>query len=124
MRFHPDRPHAQVFGVPGVQWQQHGAYFRLDGSLVEGDPDRDREIREIKAVLADPRADPELRIAMRDRLAEIDRPEPVSEPEDDDDTPSDDMRLASNKALKAQLAIYGEEWKGVAHARKFLEGRD
>jgi hypothetical protein len=33
---------------------------------------------------------------------------------------SDDMRLAINKALKARMADYGEEWQGIEHARKFL----
>lgn len=38
-------------------------------------------------------------------------------------TGSDDLRLADNKRLKAQLDIYGEEWRGAAAARRFLEGK-
>ena len=32
----------------------------------------------------------------------------------------DDMRLANNRALKVQMEAFGQEWKGVAHARKYL----
>lgn len=145
MRFDPDKPHAQVYGVPGVSFQQSGKYFRRDGSLVDGDPDRDRELREIKSKIGDASLEPEVREAMRDRLvalgassdavvapvpefaavasmvaAAAEVAEPVAKPSA---LPSDDMRRAENKALKAQMEIYSEPWVSVAHARAFLEGR-
>jgi len=59
---------------------------------------------------------------------------PVRDPEGSDDSlvlteevapkpMSDDLRFAENKRLKAQLAIYGEEWTGAAAAKRFLEGK-
>jgi hypothetical protein len=126
--FDPDKPHAQVYGTPGVYWQQFGNYFRLDGAHVPGDPDRDRELKEIEASIGDPKIEPEVRASMRKRLESIkaslaEEAAPVEVAAVTDSIPSDDMRRAENKALKAQMEIYGEIWQGVAHARKFLEGR-
>lgn len=121
MSFDPDRPHAQVYGTPGVQWQQDGRYWRRDGSPVDGDPDRERELREIKTRLTEPDLEPEVREALRERVAMM-AAAPAIAPQPP--VQGDDMRLAANKALKVQLEVYGEPWQGVAHARRFLEGKE
>lgn len=85
-----------VYDMPGVRYQQHGVYYRHDGSPVDSEPQ-----------------------------------EPTREP----DAPSqkitnngwspDDLRRPENKALKAQLDIYGVEWSTAAAAREFLSrGRE
>lgn len=119
-RFDPDRPHGQVSGLPGVHWQQNGHYFTRDGTPVDGDPDREREVEEIATQLGDPAMEPEVREALRKRMAALKAaPEPakVAPPQ------TDDMRLAENRRLKAQLEQYGEPWQSVAHAKLFLDGK-
>ena len=119
VRFYPESDAAQVFGVPGVYWQQRGHYFTRDGRHVPGDPDRDREMAEIRAKLEDPATPLEVREGYRRRLATLEVPPLEPEPE----PVKEDMRLAENKRLKAMVEQYGGEWKGAAHARLFLEGK-
>ena len=127
-RFNPERAYAEVFGIPGVSYQQNGCYFRRDGVFVEGDPDRERELTELKTKIADPELAEEVRDGLRERLGFIqDKPVAVSAPlprvEAVGKPPSDDMRLAENKALKAQMEIYGQAWTGVSDARRYLAGK-
>ena len=109
-----ERPYAEVYGTPGVKFQQSGRYFRQDGALVNGNPDRDREMREIKQALANPDTTPEAAEALRDRLEVIKvDAAPAPEPEDAGEQ-SDDQ-------LKALLKTYGEPWTGRKAALRFLE---
>jgi len=120
--FNPDRPYAEVYGTPGVKWQQGGSYFRMDGLHVTGDPDRERELREIRERIGDPDIEPEVREGYRERLREMTAaPPPLVIA--DKRVGSDDMRLAENRRLKAQMEIYSEPWQGVDHAKQFLEGK-
>jgi hypothetical protein len=98
MRLDMDRPFGTVSGLPGVCFQQDGRYFGRNGHLM-----RDPESSE---------------------------PEPAEEasaPVEEAPSPvkvgTDDMRLAENKRLKAQMDIYGEPWSGAAAAKRFLEGK-
>lgn len=119
MRFDPTRAHSVVYGVPGVAYQQNGRYFQRNGTPVDGDPDRDREIAEIREKLVDADTAPEVRDALRAKLAKLTTSVPVVPPVMRQ-APSDDMRLSENKRLKAMVEQYGEEWQGAAHAREFL----
>lgn len=123
MTFDPSRPYGSVQGIPGVVYQQNGRYYRRDGSLVDGDPERDQEIRDLRARLGDPEMEPEVRAAMRERLAAL-AAKPV-EPVRVAAEPAfrDDMRLAENKRLRAMMDQYGQEWQGADHARRFIEGK-
>lgn len=124
-----NRPYGTVSGLAGVSYQQNQKYYRHDGSEVLGDPDKDREVRELKAMLSDPRVDFEARQAARARLDYL---EPVIAPQGPDDEPrkphgwsEDDLRRPDNKALKAQLETYGEEWTTRKAALEFLQkGRE
>lgn len=110
MRLDKHRPHALVHGLRGVAFSQDGHYFDANGHVA-----------------ADPEDEGRIPIVPQPPLPEA---EPESE-EEDPEPPTidaamerkvgpDDMRLAVNKALKVQMDNYGEEWKGVEHARKFL----
>jgi hypothetical protein len=35
MRLDKTRNHAEVYGLPGVKWEQDGSFFRHDGSMVD-----------------------------------------------------------------------------------------
>jgi hypothetical protein len=114
MRFRPDQPHAQVYGLPGVQWQQHGRYYRHNGELVDGDPDRERQIADMEQQLTDPKLPVEVREHYRKRLAAL--REPVAEPEpvvaaavEAPPVPKVDMRRKENRHLRHAMAtIYGD----------------
>lgn len=146
------RPAGQVYGLPGVQWQQDGCYFRRDGSPVSGDPDREAELRGLRGVLADQAATFEQREAATERLKAIGGVEkapanvenagqigpgksdaPASGRAGVDESGASSAGEATNKGgrpsqaeearLRAQLEIYGEPWQSVAQARRFLEGK-
>lgn len=95
MAFDFDAPHGVVYDMPGVRYQQHGIYYRANGQPVDGEP-----------------------------------VQPTREP----DAPSgkvtnngwseDDLRRPENKALKAQLEIYGESFTTRQAAIAFLQGRE
>jgi len=105
VRFFPESDHAQVFGIPGVYWQQRGNYFTRDGRYVPGDPDREREIGEIETQLTDPKLPSEVREALRKRLAEMKaaEPEPVVVA-----APKPDLRRKENQHLRGAMErIYG-----------------
>jgi hypothetical protein len=96
MRLDKHRAYSHVHGLPGVVFAQAGHYFDGHGHMV---------------------VDPESA-----GTAELPSPVPVATI---DAAPTlkvgpDDMRLAVNKALKLQMENFGEEWKGIEHARKFL----
>jgi hypothetical protein len=125
VRFYPEADAAQVYGIPGVYWQQHGRYFTRDGQLVEGDPDLDRGIRELKATIADPETPLSDKPELRHQLEEMEsrRTSVVRIPEPAAAVAKDDMRVRENKHLKALMEQYGEPWVSVEHAKKWLEGR-
>ena len=112
-RFYPESDKGEVYGLPGVKWQQRGYYFDAHGGYVSGDPDREREVMEINTTLAAPTITPEAAEALRARLAAITAPvvEPVVADHADD----------SDELLKQQLAIYDEPWRGRKAALAFLE---
>lgn len=91
MRLQTHRPYGQVFGMPGVHFQQDGHWFRKDGSAITDAPVE-------SAVVADEAPDPA-------------PPTPKN------------IAPAEEKRLRAQMDIYGEAWQGIAHARRFLEGK-
>jgi hypothetical protein len=123
MDFH--RPHAVVYGTPGVRFQQNGHYYRDNGQRVHGDPEREDEIARLRDMLADPTCDLETKRGARERLKRLAPPEPVAE-----EVPvfeaspkgwsEDDPRRPEVKALKAQLEAYGEPFVSVKQAREFL----
>ena len=139
-RFYQESDHAIVYGIPGVAFQQNGRYFRRDGSLVDGDPDREREVAELRGQLADPTVDFNAKELLKARLRQIG--EPTEEPKEaapqsraepvfvppalkENTVGEDDLRRAENKALKAQLDIYGEPWTTRKAAIEFLgKGRE
>ena len=123
-----NRHHATVFGTPGVRFQQDGHYFRTDGKRVDGDPEREDEIKNLRDMLADPTCDLETKRGARERLKRLAPPEPVSEEIDGaQEAPAtrgwseDDPRRPEVKALKAQLEAYGEQFTTVKAAREFLQ---
>ena len=124
MDFH--RPHAVVYGTPGVRFQQDGHYFREDGKQVVGDPEREDEIEHLRDMLADPTCDLETKRGARERLKRLAPPEPVVEdvPVPAEPAPKggseDDPRRPEVKVLKAQLDAYGEPFTTVKAAREFL----
>lgn len=89
-------PYAIVVGEPGVSFQQNSQWFRKDGSPVG-------EI----AVHA------------------VDMPDATPEPSDGrlraNGWTDDDLRRPENKALKAQLDVYGEPWTTRRAAMEFLQ---
>ena len=88
-----NRAHAQVYGEPGVFWQQDGRWFRFDGSPVDDAP----------------------------LPARVEAKEPAPAKITNNGWTADDLRRPENKALKAQLDIYGIEWTTAKAAREFLE---
>jgi hypothetical protein len=86
------RPFGTVMEMPGVRFQQDGVYFRADGSPIA-------ETTEPVRAMTDP---PDTRL----------RNNGWSE---------DDLRRPENKALKAQLDVYGEEWSTRKAALEFLQ---
>ena len=147
IRFYQESDHAIVFGIPGVAFQQKGRYFRRDGSLIEGNPEREREIGELRAIMTDPAGTVDARDLARLRMAQLGvtmddlvaavEAEAVRPPETRaeigqtraeiaPEVPQsrgwspDDMRRPENKALKAEMDIYGEPWTTPAAAREFL----
>lgn len=77
--FRPDQPYAQVFGEPGVWWQQNGHYFTRDGRPVGGKSEESPGSSE---------------------------PAPAAAPEP---APKPDMRRKENRHLRDAMArIYGE----------------
>ena len=98
LRLNRDKPYAHVYGEPGCIFQQNGRYFRNDGNLSDVPANADLL-----------NAAPEIAIATADGPPSIVHKFPAK---------ADDV-----SALKAQMAIYGEEWVSVAHARKFLAGQ-
>lgn len=122
---------AQVYGLPGVQWQQDGQYFRRDGSVVDADPDREIELRGLRSVIADPAATLEDRENAAERLRAIGgaraaaAAEATREVEQEAQPKGGRPTQAAEEArLRAQLDIYGEPWQSVAAARRFLEGKN
>lgn len=90
------RPYATVYEMPGVTYQQDGHFFRRDGSRVEEEV-QEREGEE----------DMTVRKLTNNGMSE------------------DDLRRPENRALKAQLAVYGQEWTTRKAALAFLEkGRE
>lgn len=91
-----DQPYGTVYDMPGVRYQQHGRYFRHDGMPVDTDP--------------------------QEPTREPDQP---SQKLDTRGWSQDDMRRPENKALKAQMEVYGEPWTTPSAAREFLaKGRE
>lgn len=90
------RPYATVYEMPGVTYQQDGHFFRRDGSRVDGDvQEREGE------------SDMTVKKLTNNGMSE------------------DDLRRPENKALKAQLALYNEEFTTRKAALEFLEkGRE
>lgn len=92
-------PYAIVVGEPGVSFQQNSQWFRKDGSPVG-------EIA-VQAVA-------------------VDMPDATPEPSDGrlraDGWTDDDLRRPENKALKAQIEVYGGEWTTRKAAMEFLKG--
>lgn len=128
MRLNPSQPHAAVYGTPGVRFQQNGRYFRDDGEEVDGDPEREAEIVELRDLLADPSTDMATKRGIRERLrrispGEFDEPAPMAvEPaKAPNGWSEDDLRRPENKTLKAQLDVYGESWTTRKAALEFLE---
>jgi hypothetical protein len=110
----PNHPYGEVYGVPGVRFQQNGRYFRSDGTLLDGDPDRDREVRQIEEKLSDPETAPEAAELLRARKEAIGAAvvaAPAAPPAGEQ----------SDEALKAILGTYGEAWSGRKAALRFLE---
>jgi hypothetical protein len=91
------RPFAEVFGLGAVRYEQDGRYFLGNGNPAEAAPSEGMAI--LQGVVDS---------------VEQSRPARIGK------VSSDDMRLASNKALKVQMEAFGEEWQGVEHARRFL----
>jgi hypothetical protein len=86
------KPYATVYEMPGVCYQQDGHFFRRDGSRVQGD--------------------------VQEREGEDDM---VVKKLSNNGMSEDDLRRPENRALKAQLATYGEEWTTRKAAMEFLE---
>jgi hypothetical protein len=112
-RFYPESDKAEVYGLPGVRWQQRGYYFTDSGRYVAGDPDKDRELDEINGQLADPKLAPEAQAALRARKEKLMTAAPPMPPED--------QTAKSDELLKKQLEIYGEKWTTRKAALKFLQ---
>lgn len=96
-----DRPYTEIHGGGRTLVEQDGLYFGPTGV----------EIRNPDAP-PDPSAPPPAPVefdAVTQMVAEANQP-----------PPSDDMRRKENIALKVQMKNFGEEWQGVAHARRFL----
>lgn len=89
-----DQPYGTVYDMPGVRYQQNGKWFRQNGTPVDNES-------------AEPTREP-------------DRP---SDKLDTRGWSPDDMRRPENKALKAQMEVYGEEFTTPAAARSFLAGK-
>lgn len=88
--------YATVYDLPGVRYQQYGRYFRHDGSVVETEAQEPTRAPDVADI----------------RL----KPGGWSE---------DDLRRPENKALKAQLEVYGEEYTTRRAAIEFLQkGRE
>ena len=89
-------PYGIVYDMPGVRYQQHGRYYRGNGSPVDEAQEREEAPDQAGA--------------------------PVVKK---DGWTVDDLRRPENKALKAQLDVYGEAWTTAAAAREFLsKGRE
>lgn len=114
------RPYAQVVGLGGgIVWQQDGRYFYGDG----------REAPDPEAATGNNPAIPVASVADQDQQ-DIPAPPPKATPAltveaiaEPIEISKDDMRLKENKFLKFQMEEqYGQQWQGVAHAKKFLAG--
>ena len=97
MRFNPNRHFAEVYGLPGVAYQQDGRYFLKNGDLAQHP-----EAAEEDAAPPEP------------------MPVAVAAPEPEAIKSPGRPTRAEEAALKLQMEAYGEEWQGVPHARKFL----
>lgn len=133
MRLDRHKPHGVVQGLPGVSFQQHGHYFNGDGHLVV-DPEAPA-VPEASPILG-PDGLPISKTAPEEAVlsGELQSGDAPAAPLAVTDSgvakgsasPSisrDDMRLKENKALKFQMEAYGQEWRGVEHARKYLEAK-
>lgn len=101
------RPYAQVVGLGGgIVWQQDGRYFYGDGREA---PDPETPPDAVSATPLPETSEESSEIAYT--------APPISPPAE---ISKDDMRFKENKALKLQMENYGQEWQGVAHAKKYL----
>ena len=88
--------YATVYEMPGVRYQQNGRYFKPNGDAVDAEP------------MAPDRGEDPPNVKIKS-----------------DGMGPDDLRRPENKALKAQLEVYGQEWTTAKAAREFLEkGRE
>lgn len=94
------QPYAQVVGLGGgIAYQQDGHYFYGDGRWAP---------------------DPEAPLPSQESALSVAHPIPVEAIASPAEISKDDMRFKENKALKLQMENYGQEWQGVAHAKKYL----
>ena len=96
MRLDWHKPYGTVMEWPGVRYQQDGHFFRQDGSPAY--PETHEPSVPMNA-------------------------DPVDIKPHSKGWPDDDLRRPENKALKAQLEVYGEEWSTRKAALEFLQGR-
>lgn len=97
-----NRPYAEIHGEGRILIEQDGQQFTRTGVPVATDGSDTLITRTDVAV------DPQPSSAIVTALGE---PAKVS---------PDDMRLKENRALKAQMENYGQDWQGVEHARTYL----
>ena len=95
-RLDHSQPYGTVYDMPGVRYQQHGRYFRHDGESAEDQV----------PLVADQQPEQPDNRARKDGMSE------------------DDLRRPENRALKAQVEVYGGEWTTRKAALEFLKGRE
>jgi len=91
-RMNFDDHYGTVYDMPGVRYQQHGRYYRPDGSPVDA-------------------------VQEREEAPNQQAPSKVT----NNGWTEDDLRRPENKALKTQLDVYGVEWTTRKAALEFLE---
>ncbi len=105
MRFDPNEPFGEVFGIPGVKYTQHNRLYGLNGHEVRVvDEPPDAESGEVRR---------------HAEAIDLDDGEVLVKPEA---TSSNDFESMHWTALKAMVESYGGEWSNKADAIKFLRG--
>jgi len=115
-RLDRNRDYAEIHGGGRVLLAQDGHVFSKDGALVDepaaevaAEGGREADPNYVAAPVESVEQPPDLTLTASGEATRVDK---------------DDMRLAANKALKAQMEAFGEPWQGVTHARKFILGHE
>lgn len=104
-QFDPKQPFSEIWGKPGLAFQQNGNNFNARGDLVT----------DFAAL------EPIVEIKIPDDLTVV--PKCYTQEDKKEEIRADNIENLHWTKLKAMLAIYGEEYTGREHAISYLKGQ-